>query len=256
VVARIFLPEAKGGRRTDGHDLILEMRRNGYEMVRTNAELEGIPQWRRPKLLGLFSEGEMAYANEIAAGSEQPALADMTRRAIQLLQWNAGGYLLIVDAALMRTAARENHGERTLAETIEMDRAVAVARSYMGENSTLLVAGNFGIGGLSLNGFPFRRDSGVALLGVTSSGEPVLTWATGPNGVPMRGALQGSGSDEPAPPAEGPPPTTGQEPAAAYAPAALNTVDDVLAAGRGPGTEILHGFQDNTVVFKIIADQL
>jgi len=251
-----FLPEAKGGRRTDGRDLILEMRRNGYEMVRTNAELEAIPQWRRPKLLGLFSEGEMAYANEIAAGSEQPALADMTRRAIQLLQWNAGGYLLIVDAALMRTAARENHGERTLAETIELDHAVAVARSYMGENSTLLVAGNFGIGGLSLNGFPFRRDSGVALLGVTSSGEPVLTWATGPNGVPMRGALQGSGSDEPAPPAEGPPPTTGQEPAAAYAPAALNTVDDVLAAGRGPGTEILHGFQDNTVVFKIIADQL
>ncbi len=251
-----FLPEAKGGRRTDGRDLVLEMRRNGYEMVRTNAELEAIPQWRRPKLLGLFSEGEMAYANEIAAGSEQPALADMTRRAIQLLQWNAGGYLLIVDAALMRTAARENHGERTLAETIELDRAIAAARSYMGENSTLLVAGNFGIGGLAVNGFPFRRDSGVALLGVTSSGEPALTWATGPNGVPMRGALQGSGSDEPAPPAEGPAPTTSQEPAAAYAPAALNTVDDVLAAGCGPGTEALRGFQDNTIIFKIIADQL
>ena len=152
---REFLPEAKGGRRTDGRDLVLEMRRNGYEIVRTNTELEDIPQWRRPKLLGLFSEGEMAYANEIAAGSEQPALADMTRRAIQLLQWNTGGYLLIVDAGLMRTAARENRGERTLAETVELDRAVAVARSYMGENSTILVAGNLGIGGLSLNGFPF-----------------------------------------------------------------------------------------------------
>ena len=57
--------------------------------------------------------------------------------------------LLIVDAGLMRTAARENHGERTLAETVAFDRAVAAARSYMGENSTLLVAGNFGIGGLS-----------------------------------------------------------------------------------------------------------
>ena len=93
-----FLPEAKGGRRTDGRDLVLEMRRNGYEIVRTKAELEGIPQWRRPKLLGIFSEGEMAYADEIAAGSEQPALPDMTRRAIELLQWNTGGYLLVIDA--------------------------------------------------------------------------------------------------------------------------------------------------------------
>jgi len=158
-----FLPEAKGGRRTDGRDLVLEMRRNGYEIVRTKAELEGIPQWRRPKLLGIFSESEMAYADEIAAGSEQPALADMTRRAIQLLQWNTGGYLLIVDAGLMRAAARENQGERTLAETSELDQAIATAQSYVGKNSTILVAGNLGIGGLSLNGFPFRRDTGVAL---------------------------------------------------------------------------------------------
>ncbi len=250
-----FLPEAKGGQRTDGRDLVLEMRRNGYEIVRTNSELENIPQWRRPKLLGLFSEGEMAYANEIAAGSEQPALADMTRRAIQLLQWNAGGYLLIVDAGLMRSAARQNRGEPTLAETVALDRAVAEARRYMGDNSTILVAGNVGIGGLSLNGFPFRKDSGVALLGMNASGEPALTWATGPNGTATRPAPAPNGEN---PVAAGEPsdPEPAQEPAAAYAPAARNTVNDVLAAGRGPGTEKLHGFLDNTVIFQIISDQL
>ena len=251
-----FLPEAKGGQRTDGRDLVLEMRRNGFEIVRTKAELESIPRWRRPRLLGLFSEGEMAFRNELAAGSEQPALADMTRRAIELLQWNAGGYLLIVDAGLMRTAARENHGEWTLAETVELDQAVATARDYMGENSTILVTGNLGIGGLSLNGFPFRWDSGVALLGVNSSGEPALTWATGPNGIATRSASLGSSLEEPPPLAEGPVSPSGQEPAAAYAPEARNTVDDVLAAGGGPGTELLHGFLDNTVVFKIIESKL
>ncbi|MEO6969801.1 MAG: alkaline phosphatase [Chthoniobacterales bacterium] len=250
-----FLPEAKGGRRTDGRDLVLEMRRNGYEIVHTKAELEGIPQWRRPKLLGIFSEGEMAFGNEIAAGSEQPALADMTRRAIELLQWNTSGYLLIVDAGLMRTAARENHGERTLAETVELDQAIAVAQSYTGARSTILVAGNFGIGGLSLNGYPFRRDSGVALLGVNSSGEPALTWATGPNGVPTRAAIDPV-QDGPVPPGEGPDAANAQEPAAVYAPWARNTVNDVLAAGRGPGTETLHGFLDNTIIFKIIEGQL
>src|SRR5262245_28893027 len=101
-----FLQEAKGGRRTDGRDLVLEMRRNGYEIVRTRAELESVPRWRRPKVFGLFSEDEMAYANELAAGSAQPALADMTHRATELLQWNTGGYLLIVDASLMQSAAR------------------------------------------------------------------------------------------------------------------------------------------------------
>lgn len=253
-----FLPEAKNGQRSDGRDLILEMRRNGYEIVRTKAELENIPQWRRPRLLGLFSDREMAFGNEIAAGSEQPALADMTRRAIELLQWNTGGYLLIVDAGLMRTAARENHGERTLAETIELDQAIAVARNYMGNNATILVTGNLGIGGLSLNGTPFRRDSGVALLGVNSSGEPALTWATGPNGTNTRAPLPPPDSEEdPAPPGEGPGSSPSvQEPAAAYAPEARNTVNDVLAAGRGPGTEVLHGFLDNTVIFKIIADEL
>ena len=156
----------------------------------------------------------------------------------------------------MRTAARENHGERTLAETLELDRAIAVARNYMGENSTILVAGNFGIGGLSLNGSPFRRDSGVALLGINSSGEPALTWATGPNGVETRGPLPRSDPEEPAPPAEGPAPSRGQEPAAVYAPEARNTVDDVLAVGQGSGTQTLHGFLDNTMIFKIIVDEL
>jgi len=252
-----FLPESKGGQRNDGRDFVLEMRRNGYEIVRTNAELEAIPQWRRPKLLGIFSDSEMAYANEIAAGSEQPALADMTRRAIQLLQWNTSGYLLIVDAGLMRSAARENRGERTLAETAELDRAVRVARDYAGSNATILVVGNFGIGGLSLNGYPFRRDNGVALLGVTSSGEPALTWATGPNGTPTRSAaMTTANAEEPEPPAEGPGTSVSQEPAAVYAPWARNTVNDVLAAGSGPGTGALHGFLDNTIIFKIVVGQL
>src|SRR5438105_1939440 len=187
----------------------------------------------------------MAFANQIASGSDQPALSDLTRRAIELLEWNASGYLLIVDAGLMRVAARENRGEHTLAETLELDRAVAVARSYTGENSTILVAGTCGIGGLALNGFPFRKDSGVALLGLNAAGEPALTWATGPNGPINHDLVPKMATEEPAPLPEAavPPVSLGkEEPAAFYAPAARNTVTDVLAAGRGPGSEALRGF--------------
>ncbi|HEY5036939.1 MAG TPA: alkaline phosphatase, partial [Chthoniobacterales bacterium] len=120
-----FLPEAKGGTRSDGRDLILELRRNGYEIARARAELEEVPRWRRPHLLGIFGGGAMPFVNQISASGEQPALPDMTRRAIELLQWNPGGYLLIVDAELMGVAARENRGEMTLAETVGLDQAVA-----------------------------------------------------------------------------------------------------------------------------------
>ncbi len=252
-----FLPDSKGGERHDARDLVLESRREGFEIVRTKAELENVPRWRRPRLLGLFSSGEMAWAKQIAAGSEQPLLADMTRRAIELLQWNPGGYLLIVDAGLMGTAARQNHGEQTLAETAALDRAVAVADAYTGENSIVLVTGNLGIGGLALNGAPFRRDNGIAILGVNAAGEPALTWATGPNGPPKT-ADPSRGADAAAADAVSahPPMAPFQEPAAAYAPSARSNVADVLAAGRGPGTESLHGFLDNTVIFKIIRDQL
>ena len=37
---------------------------------------------------------------------------------------------------------------------------------------------------------------------------------------------------------------------------ALNTVDDVVAFGIGPGTEALHGSLENTIIFKIIRDEL
>lgn len=251
-----FLPEAKGGTRNDGRDLILELRRNGYEIVRAKAELEEVPRWRRPRLLGVFGGGEMSFANQISSGSEQPALADMTRRAIELLQWNTGGYLLIVDAELMGVAARQNRSEMTLAETVGLDQAVAVARSYAGRNSTLLVTGNLGIGGLALNGTPFRRDKGIALLGVDAAGLPTVTWATGPNGPQIKFTKETAAPEAGTANETHSSPNRIEDPAAVYAPAAEGTATDVLALGSGPGTEVLHGFLNNAVIFETLRDQL
>src|SRR5205809_4164191 len=185
-----FLPAPKGGERQDRRDLLLELRGNGFDIVRTRAELEAIPAWRQAKLFGAFSNAELAFANQVEERGQQPSLSDMVRRAIQLLQYNAGGYLLVVDAGLMRKAAEENNGERTLTQTLELDRAVSVARSYGGTKSTIIVCGDAAIGGMSLNGFPFRKDSGIALLGFNSAGQPWITWATGPHGTKSYGAAK------------------------------------------------------------------
>ena len=248
-----FLPKTKGGSRNDGRDLLLDLRRNGFEIVRTRAELEGASTFRRPKLFGAFAHAELAFFNQIEQRSEQPSLSDMVRRAIEMLQYNPGGYLLIADAGLMRKAAQENDAERTLGQTAELDRAIATAQHYAGARSTFIVCGDVALGGLTLNGFPFRNDSGIALLGLNPAGEPWLTWATGPKGAhwsraswPERrrsGQAIKSGTEY-------------LEPAAVYAKSALNTVEDMAALGSGPGSTALHGYIDSTEIFRIIRDQL
>ena len=250
-----FIPETKEGSRKDSRDLLAEVRHKGFDLVRTKAELEAVPGWKRPKLFGAFSGSDLAYADQIEARGEQPSLADMVRRAIELLQYNRGGYLLVVDAHLMRKAAEQNDVEHTLVETVELDRAVAVARRYAGTKATIIVCGDVGLGGLHLNGSPFRTDRGMSVLGLNSSGDPWFSWASGPNGARSYGAARVSAHQSPAgsPP---PIPEAPQEPAAFFAPAALETVEDVAAFGAGPGSEALTGVIGNHTIFEIIRDLL
>jgi alkaline phosphatase len=255
--AAMFLPVAKEGSRHDERDLLLELRRSGFDIVRSKAELETVPRWRRPKLFGIFNKAEFSYAGQIVSGGKQPSLADMVRRAIELLQFNPKGYLLVVDAGLMRKAAQENNGERTLTETLELDRAVAVARSYAGNKSLILVAGDHAIGGFSLNGFPFRRDSGVAILGINSSGYPWISWATGPHGLkryPLTNTPAASVESDVA--RQSHDSLVASEPAAIYSENALSAVADVVLFGIGPGAQDIHGTMDNTAVFKILRNNL
>src|SRR3989440_9722874 len=245
-----FLPVTKGGDRQDGRDLLLELRGNGFDIVQTRAELDAIPAWRRPKLVGVFSKEDLAFVNQVEERSQQPSLSDMVRRAIQLLQYNVGGYLLGVDEGLMRKAAQENNGERTLSETVELDRAVAVARRYAGQRSTIVVCGDAAIGGMSLNGFPFCKDSGIAVLGLNSAGQPWITWAAGPNGTRSYGAAKIP--NQPNEQAE----VEQLEPGAFYVRPALATVNDGIAYGSGRGTGALQGTVDNTMIFQILRDEL
>ena len=227
---RNFLPAGEKGVRKDGRDLLAEMQRKGCEMVWTKADLENAATYREAGIAGFFTPGAMAFSDEIESGSQQPSLPDMVRRAIEFLQVNGKGYLLIVDAGLVTEAAERNQGERTINETLAMDRAIATAVKYAGDESLIVAVGKHGIGGLTLNGYPLRQDHGVALLGTTASGYPSLTWATGPSG--------------------------GNEPAAFQTASALNTAEDVIAAAKGPGAEKFHGFLDSTAIFDLLRDAL
>ena len=81
-----FQPEGEGGRRKDGRDLVAEWQAKGVQVVRSKAELETAQGGDSGRVVGLFSAGALAFANQMESGSEQPSLADMTRRAIDLLK--------------------------------------------------------------------------------------------------------------------------------------------------------------------------
>jgi alkaline phosphatase len=150
----------------------------------------------------------------------------------------------------MRKAAEENNAERTLGQTVEFDHAVSVARNYAGPRSTIIVCGDVAIGGMNLNGFPFRQDSGIALLGLNSAGQPWITWATGPHGTRSYGVANIPSK------APNEQPQENLEPAALNTKSALPTVDDVVVFGSGPGTDVLQGVVDSTVVFKVLRGEL
>ena len=215
-------------------------------VVRNLSELEQITEWQQPRLLGLFAANDLPFTDEVAARTEQPSLADMVRRAIELLQVNRRGYVLVVNAHLMASAAWQNLGERTLRETAELDRAVKVSREYAGRNSAIIVCGDAAIGGMNVNGYPFRYDSGVAILGLNSAGQPWVTWATGPNGGKTGANVESSSARD----------LSALEPAAVQVPSALNSVEDPIANAAGVRMEKLRGTIDSTQLFEIIRDAL
>jgi len=255
-----FRPPNKGGTRSDGADLVVKLQDAGYEFIETSDALEDVPRWRRAKLFGLFGSNELAYADDDVARADQPGLAEMVRHSIELLQFNRGGYLLIVDAGLMRKAAELNDADRTLLQTIELDRAVSVALEYAGVKSLVIVAGDVGVGGLTMSGFAPRRASGGIWWGADPNQDgPWLTWATGPNGRRTSPTATASETPFPATPDDtdvSPEPGTIFEPAAAYSERARETIADVVALGSGPGAEALHGIIESTRVFEIIDDKL
>ncbi len=224
-----FLPADKGGRRKDARSLLESGER---EIVRTKLELENAATYRDGTLFGLFANGPLAFSKQRDSGVAQPALSDLVRRAIQCLQTNRSGYVLIVDEALVGQAAVINDGENTIRETLELDRALDTAVKYSGEKSLVIGVGRHAIGGFALSGYPLRQDKGPALLGTTPEGNPAITWASGPKGPQA------------------------PEPSAFQSPAALNTAEDVIAVGRGLGAEKVQGFLHQTDIFRFLKDAL
>lgn len=180
-----FVPRAAGGSRTDQRNLLEEYTQAGYATVRTGTELRGLLDPARPaprQLLGLFHQSHLPvafdrvgagrYSDELAleknaAYRDVPMLEDMTRAALRALEAHSpAGFYLMVEGASIDKRAHAADSERSIWDTIEFDRAVAVALEFAGrtngdrdpDNDTLvIVTADHECGGMAIIGVGNER---------------------------------------------------------------------------------------------------
>jgi alkaline phosphatase len=153
---------AAPGRRDPERDLLGDMRQAGWRYAAERHELGEV----RPgdRLLGLFALGNMNVALDKIDGrramargeppgvvgdfgipasgerfTDQPMLEEMTEAALKALGGAKNGFLLLVEGASIDKQAHNMDSERWIVDTIEFDRAVAVARRFAERHPDTLV---------------------------------------------------------------------------------------------------------------------
>ena len=126
-----FLPkdDPRGSTRSDTRDLFAEMRAKGYAVIGRQSELAALAQPNAQpigKLLGLFNRAQLGYDLDRVTTTE-PGLAEMTSRAIDLLQRNTNGYLLIVEGSRIGDALDASLARKALQDGRAFDDAIALA---------------------------------------------------------------------------------------------------------------------------------
>ena len=144
-----FLPKGKGshgGQRTDGLNLIDEMENRGYIYVDSAKELENavtvINLDDGDKLLGFFG-GFSAMAYDLDRQNDktinEPTLAEMTEKTIEVLSQDEEGFFLMVEGGILDWCSHDRDVAAVVTETATFDDAVQVALDFAAEDGETLV---------------------------------------------------------------------------------------------------------------------
>jgi alkaline phosphatase len=184
--------------RADGRNLLAEFEAHGYFVARTRADmLSSLPN---RKFVGIYSaDSHLDYA--LSRRPEQPTLAEMTAKSIELLSTKPGGFFLMVEGGKIDHALHESNAKNALVETVAFDEAIQVAIERMraidpGLEHTLIVVTADHDHTMVLNGYPKRGNPVLDIVRGYADGEPsrdadgktftTLVYGSGPNRVEHR----------------------------------------------------------------------
>jgi len=276
------------GQRADGRDLIAAWKEKhaGGAYVWNAQQLDAVDGQTVPKLLGLFDPEHMQFAADRARDpGGEPTLAQMTAKALDVLQRAPRGYFLMVESGRIDHGHHAGNAYRALDETIALSDAVQVALERTDPADTLIVVTADHSHTLTMSGYP-KRGNPILGLVVGSMGEdkpgtePVrdlsgrpyttLSYANGP-GYPGASDQQPEGPKHfphrpksfqgvtKGRPELGDVDTKGKdylEEATVALGSETHGGEDVVIWARGPGGALFHGTQEQSFIYHAMASAL
>ncbi|MFM1887341.1 MAG: hypothetical protein RL026_2498, partial [Pseudomonadota bacterium] len=118
------------GRRTDGRNLVDEWlaAQPASRYVWNRTQFDALDPRQKGPVLALFEPSHLRYETDRAADpAGEPSLAEMTRKALQLLQASGKGYYLMVEGGRIDHAHHAGNAYRALTDAIALSDAVRVA---------------------------------------------------------------------------------------------------------------------------------
>ncbi len=168
------LPAQPASQGQASRDLLADFKTAGFKYAATKTDLDNLTRGKAPdRLLGLFGYGNMNVALDKLAkrrnvpvdGSssfvvddyrapDQPMLDEMAEAAFQVLSRNRNGFVLMIEGAHIDKQSHLMDADRAILETLELDRAVAVARKWADKlgDTTVIVLADHECSGFSLIG--------------------------------------------------------------------------------------------------------
>lgn len=255
--------------RSDGRDLLAELRAKGFRTPADTAQLKALDESSGQPVVGLFAHANMSF-DAVRDHAKEPGLGEMTNKAIGLLSKNPKGFFLVVEGGLIDLALHATNAKRALQETVAFDQALKAAIEQMqaidpGLKNTLIVATADHDHTLLLNGYAKRTGRTTAtepgvlgLLKQVGDGKPrkdldgapftIIGFGTGENRVQGSRAAKAGLTDEMVSADD-----YHQEAVVRMAPGGeTHGGTDVYLGAIGAGAANFHGTIDNTRVFDII----
>lgn len=155
-----FRGREQDGWRDDGRNLMDEASAQGYTVVQTKATFDEVTA---PPVLGLFTDSHMAY--EIDRDPvDEPSIAEMTAKAIDLLDDDPDGFFLMVEGSRIDHAGHGHDAAAHLHDILAYDEAVQAALTFAEANGETLVVSTS------------DHETGGLTLGAEVDGKSLYTW--------------------------------------------------------------------------------
>lgn len=164
------------GKRTDGRNLAEEYgQKFGAKLVWNKDQFDAVNPENTKRLAGLFEPSHMQYEQDrLEDEAGEPSIAEMTAKAIDILDNNDKGYFLMVEGGRIDHASHAGNAYRTFKDTVALSDAVKTAMAKVDMSETLIIVTADHSHTLTIAGYPKRGNPILGKVVAPGKTEPTL----------------------------------------------------------------------------------